>query len=547
MQLNQESSGSLFDLACVRSRPCGLRLSGPPPGQGAGCGTRTHDRRFSADLSTDSLATVPLTPPEKYYCRKMTLRRLDSCQEQRIPLVPSKRTRKRTRPEPKYTEMTMIPERPSEPRAFFTKKLGARIEHRKHLLLRRRWLVDLMVSVALIGIALMILENELYYMDASEKDSSVSVMLKLFVTLSTAILLVAICLYYHTGAEIKMLDAKVDDPLAVTPVTTWLLLLIELAVCAVHPFPGDIWVWMEDIEGGKDKVHIDGILSVLMMFRFYLVGRFLVVHSPILTDQSTQTIAAVSHVKISMSFVFKAAMASNPGKVVAFTMLFMFSMSVWAMRTCELYYTNLSDARSFYQSLWLSAITFLTVGYGDLTPMTHCGRFIAIVTGLMGLASTALLVAVMAKKLEQTRPEKYVYNYLSLIHLENKRKNAAADVVKYAIKVYILRKQYERERTKGNRVNLSYASWRLSNAIRTTRSTRVQRSNLEEARVGLTEVSQQVSQTQSLISMLATTQGQILDKLTDLQGRLGYREEEITETEEEEAEDGEVETEVDHD
>ena len=53
--------------------------------------------------------------------------------------------------------------------------------------------------------------------------------------------------------------------------------------------------------------------------------------------------------------------------------------------------------------MWLSAITFLTVGYGDLTPMTHCGRFIAIVTGLMGLASTALLVAVLAKKLEQTR------------------------------------------------------------------------------------------------------------------------------------------------
>ncbi|GFR82704.1 small conductance calcium-activated potassium channel protein [Elysia marginata] len=477
----------------------------------------------------------------------MTLRRHDYCREQKIPLVPPKRGRKRGSSEPKYTEMTIIPERPPGPRAMFTKKLGARIEHRKHLLLRRRWLVDLMVSVALIGIALMILENELYYMDASEKDSTVSVMLKLFVTLSTCILLVAICLYYHTGAEIKMLDAKVDDPLAVTSGTTWLLLLVELAVCAVHPFPGDIWVWMEDIDGGKDKVHIDGILSVLMMFRLYLVGRFLVVHSPLLTDQSTQTISAVSHVKISMAFVFKAAMAEHPGKVVAFCMLFMFSMSVWAMRTCELYYTNISDARSFYQSMWLSAITFLTVGYGDLTPMTHCGRFIAIVTGLMGLASTALLVAVLAKKLEQTRSEKYVFNYLSLIHLENRRKNSAADVIKYSIKVQILRKQFERERTKSNRVNLSYASWRLSNAIRSMRSTRVQRSHLEEARVGLTEVSQQVSQTQSLISMLATTQGQILDKLTDLQGRLGYRDEEITETEEDDAEYGEAETELDQD
>ena len=66
----------------------------------------------------------------------MPLRRHDSCREQTIPLVPSKRgSRKKAGSEPKYTEMTLIPERPPEPRAMFTKKLGARIEHRKHLLL----------------------------------------------------------------------------------------------------------------------------------------------------------------------------------------------------------------------------------------------------------------------------------------------------------------------------------------------------------------------------------------------------------------------------
>ncbi|GFO28106.1 DC-STAMP domain-containing protein 1-like [Plakobranchus ocellatus] len=42
-----------------------LRLSGPPSGQGAGGGARTHDRRVPADLRADSLATVPPTPPER--------------------------------------------------------------------------------------------------------------------------------------------------------------------------------------------------------------------------------------------------------------------------------------------------------------------------------------------------------------------------------------------------------------------------------------------------------------------------------------------------
>ncbi|GFO28800.1 hypothetical protein PoB_005530500 [Plakobranchus ocellatus] len=39
-----------------------LRLSGPPSGQGAGGGARTHDRRVPADFRADSLATVPPTP-----------------------------------------------------------------------------------------------------------------------------------------------------------------------------------------------------------------------------------------------------------------------------------------------------------------------------------------------------------------------------------------------------------------------------------------------------------------------------------------------------
>ncbi|GFO38633.1 ranbp-type and c3hc4-type Zinc finger-containing protein 1 [Plakobranchus ocellatus] len=39
-----------------------LRLSGPPSGQGAGSGARTHDRRVPADLRADSQATVLPTP-----------------------------------------------------------------------------------------------------------------------------------------------------------------------------------------------------------------------------------------------------------------------------------------------------------------------------------------------------------------------------------------------------------------------------------------------------------------------------------------------------
>ena len=60
----------------------------------------------------------------------------------------------------------------------------------------------------------------------------------------------------------------------------------------------------------------------------------------------------------------------------------------------------------FGQAMWLTAVTFLTFGYGDLVPRSYCARVIASFTGLMGVGSMALSVAVLAKKLEQSRAEK---------------------------------------------------------------------------------------------------------------------------------------------
>jgi hypothetical protein len=33
--------------------------------------------------------------------------------------------------------------------------------------------------------------------------------------------------------------------------------------------------------------------------------------------------------------------------------------------------------------MWLIAITFLAIGYGDLVPNTYCGRAICVASGLM--------------------------------------------------------------------------------------------------------------------------------------------------------------------
>jgi len=63
------------------------------------------------------------------------------------------------------------------------------------------------------------------------------------------------------------------------------------------------------------------------------------------------------------------------------------------------------------------------------------------VIALFGLSSSALLISVVAQKLQLTRWEKYVHNFVSDIELTRERRNQAANVIKFAIKVWYLKRK----------------------------------------------------------------------------------------------------------
>jgi voltage-gated potassium channel len=54
----------------------------------------------------------------------------------------------------------------------------------------------------------------------------------------------------------------------------------------------------------------------------------------------------------------------------------------------------------FWQSLYMAAITALTVGYGDFTPHTDVGRVLAVCLGLIGITFMGVVVAATVKAIE---------------------------------------------------------------------------------------------------------------------------------------------------
>lgn len=91
---------------------------------------------------------------------------------------------------------------------------------------------------------------------------------------------------------------------------------------------------------------------------------------------------------------------------------------------------------NFLGAMWLISITFLSIGYGDMVPHTYCGKGVCLLTGIMGAGCTALVVAVVARKLELTKAEKHVHNFMMDTQLTKRIKNAAANVLRETWLIY---------------------------------------------------------------------------------------------------------------
>jgi hypothetical protein len=60
-----------------------------------------------------------------------------------------------------------------------------------------------------------------------------------------------------------------------------------------------------------------------------------------------------------------------------------------------------ADGKCFGQSVYLAFITFLTIGYGDLAPVSTIARVACVILGFAGIAFMGIIVAAMIKAIEK--------------------------------------------------------------------------------------------------------------------------------------------------
>ncbi|XP_031335963.1 small conductance calcium-activated potassium channel protein isoform X1 [Photinus pyralis] len=398
--------------------------------------------------------------------------------------------------------------------------VGYRLGRRKALFEKRKRISDYALVMGMFGIIIMVIENELSSAGVYRKDEFYSIALKTLISVSTVILLGLIVAYHALEVQLFMIDNCADDwRIAMT----WQRIgqiSMELAICAVHPIPGNNqFVWTTKLANknggiGKKCVPYDVPLSLPMFLRLYLICRVMLLHSKLFTDASSRSIGALNRINFNTRFVLKTLMTICPGTVLLVFMVSLWIIASWTLRQCERFHDE--EHANLLNAMWLIAITFLSVGFGDIVPNTYCGRGIAVSTGIMGAGCTALLVAVVSRKLELTRAEKHVHNFMMDTQLTKRLKNAAANVLRETWLIY----KHTRlvKRVNPGRVRTHQRKFLL--AIYALRKVKMDQRKLMDNANTITDMAKTQNTVYEIVSDMSTRQDTLEDRLATVEDKL---------------------------
>ncbi|ETN85596.1 calmodulin binding domain protein [Necator americanus] len=310
---------------------------------------------------------------------------------------------------------------------------GGRLIKREILHEKRRHMSDRALFFAIVGIVLMIIENELNAAGIVATGSLSSLCLKSLIVGSTIVLVVFVA-YFHiieVQASIFYLFMNAnaaDDWRVALTLRRMAQIGAEISICSLCPLPLELGDWGRGKWTSKTLHTFNVFVSIAMFFRLYWLCRVMLLHSRLFTDASSRSIAGLNR----------------------------------------------------------------------------------------GTCASSMVVAVVARKLELTRAEKHVHNFMMDTQLTKQLKHSAANVLRETWLIYKFRKKVEK---------IDYARIRQHQrkflvAIYEMRKVKRDQRKLAENFVSLGDVAKTSSNTYDLIQDVHSTQEGLSLRITAIEHQL---------------------------
>lgn len=243
--------------------------------------------------------------------------------------------------------------------------------------------------------------------------------MKLFLTLITVAQLSLLVVYYRH--QLKYIHRSWYIPDSASWLKHWYVyLLVEASVIAIHSPPTGYGSW------GNGRMY-DNTLATFVAFRLYTGVRLIRDYCP-LYIQRGGILAAVSMARSGFNWIFGIRYFFLHymwyGVMSGFFVtLLLFGYGVTVLER------TVNPKWTFEIGLWNTAVTMLTVGYGDFSPTWAGSRSSQGIAALIGILLSSLFVFIIVQKLEYTHTEKRAYARYKLHGISIRQRKTAATYI----------------------------------------------------------------------------------------------------------------------
>jgi len=190
---------------------------------------------------------------------------------------------------------------------------------------------------------------------------------------------------------------------------------LELLVLLVFPYPylrGCIRLpqHYRTVMGGAEYADTEvaytgGEFAYFFMYiRLFFLFRSLFQLVPF-QDSFAIEICEPHHVKANIRFSIKCLFKMYPMAMIATILLSTIPLIAYLLRLAERPFNDLAtmDLNTYATTLWCTAVTLATIGYGDYYPYTNLGRVICALTGAWGAVMFSVIVFVIQDGMDLTK------------------------------------------------------------------------------------------------------------------------------------------------
>lgn len=186
---------------------------------------------------------------------------------------------------------------------------------------------------------------------------------------------------------------------------------------------------------GSMRLTYDGVCCLLALTRFYNVLKIPEQYS-LWTNEKSTKICKKLKIRPTTSFMIKSEMKRSPYMTIFLCLFCVAILFGIGIRTIEMAYLPGQEdaAKSQFFSSWVSTfffifVTMVTVGYGDIYPKTHLGRFVVLWVGVIGTMLVSLMVVALTNSTVLTTGEIRVFNKVDQLSLQNEVKKVASELI----------------------------------------------------------------------------------------------------------------------